>query len=87
MKIELILITSTTYFALPERNAVLYYLPVTVQGLFPTPRIRFFAPERHNLLNEQKCIQPRSFLVQDQVPRQLARYTGERRRGTAAGYK
>lgn len=87
MKIELILIASTTYFALPERNAMLYYLPVTVQGAFSHTAHPFFAPERHGRLNEQKCIQPWPCLLQDQVPRQLARYTGERRGGTAAGYK
>ena len=37
---ELILVRSMTYFALPELNAVLYYLPVTVQGAFSPPHVR-----------------------------------------------
>lgn len=83
---ELILVGSMTYFTLPEHDAVLYYLPVTVQGAFPAAHSNF-SPERQGPSNEQKCIQLWPCHAQDQVPRQLARYTGERRRGTAAGYK
>jgi hypothetical protein len=39
---ELILVRSMTYFTLPKRDAVLYYLPVTVQGAFSPPHIRIF---------------------------------------------
>jgi len=50
---ELILVRSMTYFTLPKRDAVLYYLPVTVQGAFSPPHIRSADAAQPQGINDQ----------------------------------